>query len=991
MKASIVAGLLGVGLAFVAGCGERKEDEAAPCIKGTQNACECSGGGWGTQVCASDGKYRPCECGAGGGAGGDQDSGTGGEDGGGGGQDGGSGTDGGNGGLSISTKVVSYGGGTVSLVDGACTVSVAIPAGALAGPTTITISGTNGWVPSGYTAYSKLYRLEPSGHTFTKPVTVSMCIGSGDASKAAVFWSRAAGSGYDKVGGVVVGNTIQAKVSHFSTAFVANGVNYVDAPDTSCTITRLLENRSASPSGLALFFSVSDCQGRPVSGLKCPFGSYPGAGCDFVLWEDNAQLSSEAIPGVLPNKGLTTFANLLIDMSSSTQNELPQVIAGTKAFVSALQANNNAGKVHIGVYAFAGQATVDEIQAPTLDPGVLLGVDGGTGKLDALATYTPSDPSSTNLYGAVIDGLARLRSSRAAFESRQYGGAVTQGFLVLFTDGADTAGLKTLNQALAAETQNYGDEVLAVGLNTADFTPAADDALLKLTLNGLQCANPSQCYIPWYVRSDDPSVLARDFGGLATIIANRSAYLLGYCSPKRSGTHTVSVGTASATTQATFAFQFSAAGFGPGCGQTTFDVCGANQGCGGLACGACDERSDSCNGATCNSFCVSQSRCGGTSFTNPYGYAQSCPDVPERTLCSGTCVNLTADASNCSACSNKCPTGGSCVSSLCSCPVGKSACNGICVATSSDPTNCGSCGSICSTPTTECANSQCKCPGTGTLCGGACVDINSDASHCGQCGKVCAQGAVCEGGACGWPFEYTGAKQTYVVPTGVTRIDITAYGAAGGAYGVPKNGNGGMTSGSVAVTPGETLEIYVGGSNGYNGGGPGGSVGGFYPGTSGGGASDVRQGGGALTNRIIVAGGGGGMGGYSGGGTAGAGAGGNGNGVNGVPFGGSNCSGGFGGTQVAGGLFGNGCMGGSNGSSGNLGSGGSGGSASGAGGAGGGGGGGYYGGGGGGGGAPGWGGGGGGGGSGYVAPGIGSTRGATGVRNGNGRVIIFER
>jgi Collagen triple helix repeat (20 copies)/Chaperone of endosialidase len=111
-------------------------------------------------------------------------------------------------------------------------------------------------------------------------------------------------------------------------------------------------------------------------------------------------------------------------------------------------------------------------------------------------------------------------------------------------------------------------------------------------------------------------------------------------------------------------------------------------------------------------------------------------------------------------------------------------------------------------------------------------------------------------------FNYTGSVQTFVVPTGVTTVNIDAFGAQGNvpAAGNASGGQGGrVTASTYSVTPGETLYIYVGGQNGYNGGGNGFYGTGSVDTTSnGGGASDVRQGGFALSNRIIVAGGGGG-------------------------------------------------------------------------------------------------------------------------------------
>lgn len=163
-------------------------------------------------------------------------------------------------------------------------------------------------------------------------------------------------------------------------------------------------------------------------------------------------------------------------------------------------------------------------------------------------------------------------------------------------------------------------------------------------------------------------------------------------------------------------------------------------------------------------------------------------------------------------------------------------------------------------------------------------------------------------------FNDTGGQQQWIVPAGVTSIQVDVRGAQGGSG--SGNGGGGGGKGArvrttLSVTPGETLYVYVGGQNGYNGGGGGGSYG-AYPGGDGGGASDIRQGGTTLSNRVVVAGGGGGGGGGAG---VPGGEGGNG-GYNGG--GGGSYSGG-GGTQSAGGA-GNG--GGSTGDSGSGGSGG---------------------------------------------------------------------
>ena len=109
-------------------------------------------------------------------------------------------------------------------------------------------------------------------------------------------------------------------------------------------------------------------------------------------------------------------------------------------------------------------------------------------------------------------------------------------------------------------------------------------------------------------------------------------------------------------------------------------------------------------------------------------------------------------------------------------------------------------------------------------------------------------------------YNYSGAPETFVVPAGVTSVTIEAWGAQGGESDPVTDNLGGYAIGELAVSPGDVLNIYVGGQpsgvlGGFNGGGAGDSGG-----AGGGGASDVRTAGNTLNDRVIVAGGGGGGG-----------------------------------------------------------------------------------------------------------------------------------
>ena len=127
------------------------------------------------------------------------------------------------------------------------------------------------------------------------------------------------------------------------------------------------------------------------------------------------------------------------------------------------------------------------------------------------------------------------------------------------------------------------------------------------------------------------------------------------------------------------------------------------------------------------------------------------------------------------------------------------------------------------------------------------------------------------GGSTALSFSFTGSSQNYTVPSCVNSITFDVQGAKGG-NGNPtasSGGNGGRVTGVLTVTPGQVLQINVGGlgSNGlttgfapggFNGGGAGAYSSGNYGGGGGGGATDIRLFPYSLNDRIVVAGGGGG-------------------------------------------------------------------------------------------------------------------------------------
>ncbi|OUR94317.1 hypothetical protein A9Q87_01330 [Flavobacteriales bacterium 34_180_T64] len=202
------------------------------------------------------------------------------------------------------------------------------------------------------------------------------------------------------------------------------------------------------------------------------------------------------------------------------------------------------------------------------------------------------------------------------------------------------------------------------------------------------------------------------------------------------------------------------------------------------------------------------------------------------------------------------------------------------------------------------------------------IAVNNTPGECGAVVTFADPTAFDNCGSLGiQTFNYTGGSQNWTVPNGVTEIFIESWGAQGGesdgsgTHGIVPAGLGGFAEGNLSVTPGQVLNLYIGGQGdtntvyqglsqgGFNGGGDG--IGGWSGnfnvgnGTSGGGggASDIRVGGTALANRVIVAGGGGGSDSWSSSRT-----GGHGGGLSGANGGGTAS----GGTQVAGGTAGDG-------------------------------------------------------------------------------------
>ncbi|MCB0057914.1 MAG: hypothetical protein KDE45_12850, partial [Caldilineaceae bacterium] len=116
------------------------------------------------------------------------------------------------------SKVIGAAGGTITHEG----VTLVFPEGALLEDTPITITKTGDAAPAGFSAYSPVYRFEPDGSYFRKPVTAVVAY-EGTPEAAALIWSMPGKTGWYSVGGTFSNNKLTAKIRHFSSGFAGLG------------------------------------------------------------------------------------------------------------------------------------------------------------------------------------------------------------------------------------------------------------------------------------------------------------------------------------------------------------------------------------------------------------------------------------------------------------------------------------------------------------------------------------------------------------------------------------------------------------------------------------------------------------------------------------------------------------------------------------------------------------------------------------------------
>ncbi|MEE2785828.1 MAG: hypothetical protein VX589_00715 [Myxococcota bacterium] len=507
---------------------------------------------------------------------------------------------------------------------------------------------------SGLTVFGPIFRAGPRDTVLTRPATISANF-DGERGRADLFIES--GRDFHRLGGRVLADEVQGEVEQFGAFLVADGVDFSLDADRNCVDLRTIEGRAQQPGTVALFFTVDDCSGRPLSGLPVD---------EFDIFEGDVHLNEDAPRRILPQDGTQAFVSLVLDLSGSTRPHLDEIVASTSAFVRQLTAEGNTA-IQIGIELFAGDQSLTRWQAPNLQPETVLE------RLERIDDFNPDEATVANLNGAIIQGLDRLAADAEAFRDRNNGGAFTTEHLVVLTGSADTAGFVD-NESVQARIATSSAEVTIVGIKSPPFDADALHAFSVQTMT-----------------APDPAHLDRELQRLARRMAGQWArtYLLAFCTAQQAGEHTVTIRLAGADNQRTAQFSFTADSIAaPGCDDALFDNQCADKQCGGLGCGFCDDRTAQCTQTDqCQSYCDTDpvttavavaDRC---EHPNPQGYAQYCEqDISTR--CDGNCTDLAHDPENCGGCGFGCgpnvvgivngvgTLGESCRASVCQCGPG---------------------------------------------------------------------------------------------------------------------------------------------------------------------------------------------------------------------------------------------------------------------------------------------------------------------------------
>jgi hypothetical protein len=302
---------------------------------------------------------------------------------------------------------------------------------------------------------------------------------------------------------------------------------------------------------------VDTCAGQPVSGMSAQ---------QFSIEEDGAAVSPYESQQTIQAKSQNyqMYSLLLLDLSGSIleSGAFDSLTQAANLYVDQVLGNGQNGQ-QIAIYSFDGRPELNPVVGFTSDPGAL---KSGIAGLATRQCTTDGDcaafpdhrtcaawmcvDNSTNLNGAVVGGINLLEGQLQANAAVQFKDAA----MVLMTDGSDEAARVS---AATAQGKVNGSQVHVFTVGLAGEVDS--QALRSFGKDG-------------YVSAQNASQLGQAFTDIANRIVALSSrfYLLEYCSPKRNGSHQLTLNAAwtgpdKKTWNGSLSKTFDATGFQSGC------------------------------------------------------------------------------------------------------------------------------------------------------------------------------------------------------------------------------------------------------------------------------------------------------------------------------------------------------------------------------------------------------------------------------------------
>jgi hypothetical protein len=292
------------------------------------------------------------------------------------------------------------------------------------------------------------------------------------------------------------------------------------------------------PANVSIIFKVNDASNYPIPGLT---------ESNFEIFEDGKLISEYEAARKIQDKPEKFKFNLLLmlDLSGSVlDSNLSSLKQASISFINSVmpvEGSPDYQEILMSVKWFDGEKDIHNLVDYTFVTSTLIN------NINQINSNISSD-NSTNLYGGIIQGIEDIDKRVKVYAQSSI---ISAGALITFTDGTDQAGWYTSKQV----TEVINKRNPSIALYSIGLGGEIDKKVLEsYGLNGFEFAENLSDLIP-------------KFEEIARFVKDeaKSYYLFEYCSPKRSGTHSLKIRVTADRVVGELEESFSAENFTGGC------------------------------------------------------------------------------------------------------------------------------------------------------------------------------------------------------------------------------------------------------------------------------------------------------------------------------------------------------------------------------------------------------------------------------------------